>query len=40
MNAHKLLRKKMEGLSEQNPMLGLRGARLGIRHPEITSMQV
>ncbi len=29
----------VDGLSEQNPMLGLRGCRLGIIHPEITAMQ-
>ena len=30
----------VEGMREQNPMLGLRGVRLGIHFPEITSMQV
>ncbi|KAA3645700.1 MAG: pyruvate, phosphate dikinase [Chloroflexi bacterium] len=30
----------VEGMREQNPMLGLRGVRLGIHYPEITSMQV
>ncbi|HUI43260.1 MAG TPA: pyruvate, phosphate dikinase [Terriglobia bacterium] len=29
----------VEGLHEQNPMLGLRGCRLGILYPEITEMQ-
>jgi len=29
----------MQGLQEVNPMLGLRGCRLGIVHPEITQMQ-
>ncbi len=30
---------KVESLEEQNPMLGHRGCRLGITHPEITRMQ-
>jgi pyruvate,orthophosphate dikinase len=30
---------KIHALSEVNPMLGLRGCRLGIQHPEITAMQ-
>jgi pyruvate,orthophosphate dikinase len=30
---------RINALREQNPMLGLRGCRLGIVHPEITSMQ-
>jgi pyruvate,orthophosphate dikinase len=30
---------KVESLREQNPMLGLRGCRLGIIYPEITEMQ-
>jgi pyruvate, orthophosphate dikinase len=30
----------VEGLHEVNPMLGLRGCRLGIIYPEITAMQV
>jgi pyruvate,orthophosphate dikinase len=34
------LRQKIEGLHEANPMLGLRGCRLGILHPSITKMQV
>ncbi len=29
----------VDRLKEQNPMLGLRGCRLGILHPEITAMQ-
>jgi pyruvate, orthophosphate dikinase len=29
----------VEELAEQNPMLGLRGCRLGIAYPEITAMQ-
>ncbi len=33
------LQRIVDGLSEQNPMLGLRGCRLGILHPEITAMQ-
>jgi len=31
--------RKLESLHEANPMLGLRGCRLGILHPEITEMQ-
>jgi pyruvate,orthophosphate dikinase len=31
---------KVADLHEQNPMLGLRGCRLGITYPEITRMQV
>ncbi|MDH4262360.1 MAG: pyruvate, phosphate dikinase [Spirochaetia bacterium] len=34
------LEHKMETLHEANPMLGLRGCRLGILHPAITKMQV
>jgi pyruvate, orthophosphate dikinase len=34
------LRRVVAGLAEVNPMLGLRGCRLGIRYPEITAMQV
>ena len=34
------LRRKVEGLSEFNPMLGHRGARLAITYPEIYEMQV
>ena len=33
------LRARGEALHEQNPMLGHRGCRLGISHPEITRMQ-
>ncbi|MCX6356991.1 MAG: pyruvate, phosphate dikinase, partial [Candidatus Aureabacteria bacterium] len=33
------LRRKIAGLREANPMLGLRGCRLGIAYPEITEMQ-
>jgi pyruvate,orthophosphate dikinase len=32
--------KRVEELHEANPMLGLRGVRLGMIHPEITEMQV
>ena len=31
---------RMKALHEENPMLGCRGCRLGILHPEITEMQV
>ena len=34
------IRKRAESLREQNPMLGLRGVRLGIHIPELTMMQV
>jgi pyruvate,orthophosphate dikinase len=33
------LRRIVDGLREENPMLGLRGCRLGILYPEITAMQ-
>ena len=33
------LRQKIDSLREANPMLGLRGCRLGIAYPEITEMQ-
>ena len=38
--AEKRLRGKIAALHEANPMLGLRGCRLGIIYPEITEMQV
>lgn len=31
---------RLEALREANPMMGLRGCRLGILHPEISEMQV
>ena len=34
------LLRRVENLSEANPMLGLRGCRLGIIYPEVTKMQV
>jgi len=34
------VRHVVHGLREQNPMLGLRGCRLGIIYPEVTRMQV
>jgi pyruvate,orthophosphate dikinase len=34
------LRKRAEGLRENNPMLGHRGVRLGITYPEVTEMQI
>ncbi len=34
------IKTKIESLKEINPMLGLRGCRLGILYPEITEMQV
>ncbi|PSC73116.1 pyruvate phosphate dikinase [Micractinium conductrix] len=39
MSAVRILKSKIHGLQEANPMLGLRGCRLGIRHPDITEMQ-
>jgi pyruvate, orthophosphate dikinase len=33
-------RKRGEGLSETNPMLGHRGVRLGITYPEVSEMQI
>jgi pyruvate,orthophosphate dikinase len=36
---HEKLRQRVEQLREMNPMLGHRGCRLGITHPEITRMQ-
>ena len=35
-----VVRKRVVALHEQNPMLGLRGCRLGLVHPEIYEMQV
>jgi pyruvate,orthophosphate dikinase len=35
----KQVRRTIDSLSEVNPMLGLRGCRLGIMYPEITQMQ-
>ena len=34
------IRARAEALQESNPMLGMRGVRLGIVHPEIYAMQV
>lgn len=34
-----ILKRKIEELEEKNPMMGLRGCRLGIIYPEITEMQ-
>ena len=39
LRAHQLLRRKLGALNEVNPMMGLRGCRLGIVHPDITAMQ-
>lgn len=33
------VQRRLEGLHESNPMMGLRGCRLGTVHPEITEMQ-
>ncbi|MGO9775638.1 MAG: pyruvate, phosphate dikinase [Terracidiphilus sp.] len=40
VKALRTLLARVEELHEQNPMLGLRGCRLGIAFPEITEMQV
>jgi pyruvate,orthophosphate dikinase len=37
--SYKDIHERVEGLMEANPMLGLRGCRLGILYPEITEMQ-
>mmetsp|Transcript_79733 Transcript_79733/g.162197 ORF Transcript_79733/g.162197 Transcript_79733/m.162197 type:complete len:789 (+) Transcript_79733:1-2367(+) len=34
-----MVHSRLEGLNESNPMMGLRGCRLGIVHPAITQMQ-
>eukprot|EP00548_Thalassiothrix_antarctica_P006977 CAMPEP_0194147262 /NCGR_PEP_ID=MMETSP0152-20130528/22619_1 /TAXON_ID=1049557 /ORGANISM="Thalassiothrix antarctica, Strain L6-D1" /LENGTH=911 /DNA_ID=CAMNT_0038847983 /DNA_START=156 /DNA_END=2891 /DNA_ORIENTATION=- len=34
------LKSKIEGMHEENPMLGLRGVRLGLTRPELSEMQV
>jgi len=39
LNQTKAMLEIVEGLHEFNPMLGLRGCRLGIMYPEITEMQ-
>ena len=36
----KAIKSRLAALHESNPMMGLRGCRLGIIHPEITRMQV
>ncbi len=40
IKAKELLRERAEKLKEQNPMLGMRGVRLGIHIPDLTKMQV
>ncbi|HEY9287545.1 MAG TPA: pyruvate, phosphate dikinase [Candidatus Dormibacteraeota bacterium] len=40
LEAEEKLLKTIEGMREQNPMLGLRGIRLGLLFPEIIEMQV
>jgi len=37
--SYKEIHERVEGLMESNPMLGLRGCRLGNLYPEITEMQ-
>ncbi len=38
--SNNILTHRIEGLKENNPMLGHRGVRLGVSYPEITEMQV
>src|SRR3989441_421872 len=40
LEAEEALLRAIEGMREQNPMLGLRGIRLGLLYPEIVEMQV
>src|SRR2546421_4748535 len=40
LEAEEALLRAIEGMREQNPMLGLRGIRLGVLYPEIVEMQV
>ncbi len=40
IEAKELILKRVESLHEANPMLGMRGVRLGIHIPELTNMQV
>jgi pyruvate,orthophosphate dikinase len=40
LKAAESLLKRVEDLRESNPMMGLRGCRLGITHPDINEMQV
>jgi pyruvate, orthophosphate dikinase len=40
INEKTTLRKAVEGMREMNPMLGLRGIRLGLMMPELVQMQV
>jgi len=40
LEAEETLLRAIEGMREQNPMLGLRGIRLGLLYPEIIEMQV
>src|SRR3989475_10998018 len=40
LEAEEALLRAIEGMREQNPMLGLRGIRLGLLFPEIIEMQV
>lgn len=35
-----VLKKRIDGLHENNPMLGHRGVRLGVTYPEVTEMQM
>src|SRR5437879_11695257 len=40
LEVEEALLKAIEGMREQNPMLGLRGIRLGLRYPAFVEMQV
>jgi pyruvate,orthophosphate dikinase len=40
LNETRAMLSRVEALSESNPMLGLRGVRLGLRLPDLTRMQV
>lgn len=38
-SSSRIVRTRLEALREANPMMGLRGCRLGVVHPEISHMQ-
>ncbi len=40
LDARRKLLRRVEAMHEVNPMMGLRGCRLGLTHPEINEMQV
>lgn len=39
-SSERIVRGRLEALRESNPMMGLRGCRLGVAHPEISHIQV